>query len=70
MPMTSVISEVATPKGQTKSNRLARLSHDLKICAKFPVFLTVINRRGVYTPKGLPASKHRSKINRDNKSAS
>ena len=44
--MTSVISEVATPKGQTKSNRLARLSHDLKICAKFPVFLTVINRRG------------------------
>ena len=56
---------------KTKSIPLARQSQDLlKISGKFLVFPSVIKRKGVFTPKGLPSSKHGSKTSRDNKSTS
>ena len=70
MPITGVISEVVTPKDKTKSNLLGSLK--VRILSKsevsfqsFPVSL-----RGFYTPTGLPASKHGSKMNRNKKLAS
>ena len=68
---TRFISGVATPSDKTKSIPLARQSQDLlKISGKFLVFPSVIKRKGVFTPKGLPSSKHGSKTSRDNKSTS
>ena len=71
MPMTEVISGVVTPKGKTKSNPIAR--QKVRTLSKSVVSSSLSQchyQEGVFTPKGLPASKHGSKMNRDNKSAS
>ena len=71
MSMTGVISGVVTPKDKTKSNLLARLkarifSKSVVSFYSFPVSL----RGGTLYSHQLPASKHGSKMNWGNKSAS
>ena len=72
MPMTEVISGVVTPRDKTKSNPLARLK--LRIFSISVVSFYSLSQchydEEVYTPNEVSASKHGSKINRGNKSAS
>ena len=70
MLMTGVISGVVTPKDKAKSNPLANQKvRSITISAvsflSFPASL-----RGAFIPKVLPALKHRTKMNRGNKSTS
>ena len=70
MPITGVISRVVTPEEKKKSIPIARQKVRT---SKFVVSSSLSQchyEEGVFTPKGLPASKHGSKMNRDNKSAS
>ena len=70
MLMTGVISGVITPKDKTKSNTLANqkvrsIAKSMVSFWSFPVLL-----RGAFTSKELPALKHETIMNSDNKSAS
>ena len=69
-PISQVISGVIPHKGKRNSILLLEKIQDfIKICDTFLVF-PVSLRGWIITPKGLSASKHGSKMNRNNKSAS
>ena len=69
--MIGVISGIVTLKDKTKSDPF--IKQNVRIFSKFVVSFwsfPMALRVGVFTPKGLPALKHGSKMKRDNKSAS
>ena len=67
--MTGVISGVVTPKDKTKSNCPANQKVRSKTESGVSFQSFQVSLRGALTPKQLPALKHGTKMNRDNKSA-
>ena len=66
MYMAGVISEVITPKGNTKSTSLANKKFRSIIKSVVSFYSFPVSLRGAFVPKELPALKHGTKMNRDN----